>query len=191
MALASLAASSQAAPTVKVQFDNPIFNGVSGQPSDDVRITFGAQSANTSAGRFQGTVLNYTEVDASIFVDSLDDLLMYCYDVYERIGSGWVVSYTIILGGESARTLDFLGAVNHVLNPGKSKDDPFAWLHPRNGAEAAAIQLGIWESKYEPETWDIEAGTFSAKHVNGGTMAELKSTSRPWTSRTRWKARTS
>jgi len=131
LALAGIAVSSQAA-SVTVRFDNPIFNGIPDPSYDSVTITYpklattGAQSATVAAGRFQGTVTAYSGVPASIFVDGLNDLFMYCYDVYDHIGSAWVVNYTINLDGESARTLDFLGAVNHVLNQGQSTYDPFA-----------------------------------------------------------------
>ena len=169
MAVAGLAVSSHAA-TVTVLFDNPIFSGIPSPSSDDVEITYpkqvgnGSQSTNTSAGRFQGTITGLSQgVDPKIFVDGPDDLFMYCYDVYERIGGNWVVNYTINLDGESDRTLNFLGAVNSVLNQGKSVPDHFAWLHPRNGAVAAAVQLGIWESKYDTGAWNIDGGAFRAK----------------------------
>ncbi|MBE0546372.1 MAG: PEP-CTERM sorting domain-containing protein [Rubrivivax sp.] len=102
---------------------------------------------------------------------------MYCYDVYEHIGSGSVVNYTINLAGESARTLDFLGAVNHVLNQNPSTYDPYAWLHPGNGYVAAAIQLGIWESKYEDVNgaWDIADGSFRASELETATKGHLES----------------
>lgn len=181
MALAGLAAGSQAA-TVTVRFDNPIFSGIPSPSSDDVEITYpkqvgnGSQSTNTSAGRFQGTITGLSQgVDPKIFVDGPDDLFMYCYDVYERIGGNWVVNYTINLDGESDRTLNFLGAVNSVLNQGKSVPDHFAWLHPGSGAVAAAVQLGIWESKYDTGAWNIHAGAFKAKHVDGQTNATLVS----------------
>ncbi|HRD99436.1 MAG TPA: PEP-CTERM sorting domain-containing protein [Rubrivivax sp.] len=176
-ALLAGAATSQAA-TVRVLFDNDIFNGVAAPSYDNVSITFpsqavgaASQTAGTAAGRFQGTVLTFSGVNQSIFVDGLNDLYMYCYDVYEHINGGWVVDYTINLTGELARTLDFLGAVNDVLNQGRASYDKFAWLHPANGYVAAAIQLGIWESKYESDTnaWDLGGGLFSATGIASGT----------------------
>lgn len=176
-ALLGGAATSQAA-SVRVQFDGDIFNGVAGPSSDNVSITFPAltvgaapQTAGTAAGRFQGTVLTFSGVDQSIFVDGLNDLYMYCYDVYEHINGGRVVDYTINLNGELDRTLDFLGAVNVVLNQSLASYDKFAWLHPANGYVAAAIQLGIWESKYESDTngWDLASGLFSATGIAAGT----------------------
>lgn len=176
LALAGIAATGQAA-TVTVGFDNPIFNGVPAPSYDNVTITYpklsatGSQSSNVAAGRFQGTVLAFSGVDASIFVDGVNDLFMYCYDVYEHIGGGWVVNYTINLDGERARTLDFLGAVNSVLSQGL---DPYAWLRPGSGAVAAAIQLGIWESRYEADTaWDIDSGSFRASQLDTATRTAL------------------
>lgn len=95
---------------------------------------------------------------------------MYCYDVYDGIHGGQVVNYTINLNGELARTLDFLGAVNSVLNHGQSTYDPYAWLHPVNGFQGAAIQLGIWESKYETSlNWDLGNGSFRASDLDAPT----------------------
>ena len=178
MALAGLAASSQAA-YVQVRFDNPIFSGVPTPAYDNLTIAYpqqvggGSASAGVAAGRFQGTVLAFDGVDANIFVDNLNDLFMYCYDLYDHIGSGWVVNYTINPDGEQARTLDFLGAVNAVVNQGKTIYDQFAWLHPGSGAVAAAIQLGIWESRYDTGAWNIASGSFSATGVDAATQGAL------------------
>jgi hypothetical protein len=181
-AAASLAAGVTLAPTATVKFDADIFSGVAAPEYDSLSITYpslvtggAAQTASTGAGRFQGTVLSYSGVDPSIFVDGLDNLYMYCYDVYEHIGGNWVVDYTINLAGERPRTLDFLGAVNAVLNQGKPGYDEFAWLHPANGNVAAAIQLGIWESKYEVDGWDLASGSFKAANIDAGTATSLSS----------------
>ena len=169
------------AAMVHVQFDNPIFNGVPAPSYDAVTITYPAQgtgaprSVSTAAGRFQGTASNVVGVNPSIFTDSVDDLFMYCYDVYEPVGSGWGVDYTIKLDGEQARTLDFLGAVNAVLNQGKPVYDTYAWLHPTSGAMAAAVQLGIWESKYESGGWDLASGSFLATNIDSTTQVYLNS----------------
>jgi hypothetical protein len=51
--------------------------------------------------------------------------------------------------------------------------DPFAWLHPESGNQGAAIQLGIWESKYETNTetgWDLLKGSFTASGLELGTQ---------------------
>ncbi len=171
------AATVSQAASVRVVFDNPIFNG-SGY--DNVSITFANQSgtgsttASVAAGRFQGTGSEVVGVPESIFVDGLSDLYMYCYDVYERIYSGADVRYTINLDGEKARTLDFLGAVNAVMNAGSAVYDPFAWLHPVSGAQGAAIQLGIWESLYESSSaWNINDGAFKATGLESSTSSWL------------------
>jgi hypothetical protein len=163
------------AASVRVVFDNPIFSGVPAPAYDAVTITYPKlgtgepRTVSTAAGRFQGTGSNVVGVSPSIFTDSLDDLFMYCYDVYEPVGGGWTVDYTINLDGERDRTLDFLGAVNAVLHGSQPGEDPYAWLHPTSGAMAAAIQLGIWESKYEATGWSLDGGTFSARDVDAGT----------------------
>ena len=164
------------AATVTVTFDNNIF---AGSGYDAVGIKFpkpapasGFTSQNVAAGRFQGTGSNVVGVPESIFVDGLSDLYMYCYDLYEHIRGGQVVNYTVNLHGELSRTLNFLGAVNSVLNQGLVTYDPYAWLHPVNGFQGAAIQLGIWESKYETgANWSLGNGSFSASGLEAPTTA--------------------
>lgn len=161
-----VASASHALPTVDVKFDTNIFEG---SGSDNVTIQVaGSNAIGVSAGRFQGTASNVVGVPESIFVDSLNDLFMYCYDVFQEIKGGWSATYEINLNGEMARTLDFLGAVNTVMSKGKAYD-PFAWLKPIDGFQGAAIQLGIWESKYETEAaWSMEGGTFTASELDSG-----------------------
>jgi PEP-CTERM motif len=177
LALAGIAATGQAA-TVKVQFDAFIFEGVPAPHNDKVSITFpkkndnGWRTESVAAGRFQGRVLDYSGVEPSIFVDSPDDLYMYCYDVYDNIKGGWTVQYTINRYGPTARTLDFLGAVNKVLS-GSSDKGEYAWLYPAAATTAAAIQLGIWESLYDSGAWDIHGGSFLATGLDVGTQATL------------------
>jgi hypothetical protein len=180
MAGISLAAASHANPaSVDVKFDNPIFND---SGSDDVTIHFppestgSATSAYVAAGRFQGTATNIVGVTPSIFVNGPNDLFMYCYDIYEHIGSGWNVNYTINFGGPTARTRDFLGAVNAVMNQGKSTADPYAWVRPIDGNQGAAIQLGIWESKYDnSDTWSLANGAFWAAGLEQQTQTWIAS----------------
>ena len=171
-------ASTSVAGTVQVQFDNNIFNGVVNPSYDAVNLFYpGGQSPNVGAGRFQGTVTDYSGVDPVIFVDGLDNLFMYCYDLYEGVWGGRTVDYAINFEGENARALDFLGAVNSVLNQGRTGDqyDKFAWLHPANGHVAAAIQLGIWESKYESDGWNNASGSFRATGIETNTSTWLDS----------------
>jgi hypothetical protein len=180
------AASLSQAATVSIQFDSPLFNPLS---SDAVEIKYpnlsgsGSSESNVNAGRFQGTASNIVGVPASIFVDGVNDVFMYCYDVYKGVSqgitvrytvnlnsalsrAGAIVNYTINLNGALARTLDFLGAVSSKINPA----DPYAWLHPTSGDQAAAIQLGIWESKFDDSaSWDLSGGKFKAKNLNANT----------------------
>jgi hypothetical protein len=156
------------AATVSIQFDNPLFSGFAagtGDTSDVLHITYASLddgksvTEHVAAGRFRGKGSNVSGVDESIFVDSLDVLYMYCYDLYQDINHGNFVNYTIDQSAVTAQTLDFLGAVNYVLNGSNTRADEFAWLHPNSGAIGAAIQLGIWESKYDTG-WDLAAGSF-------------------------------
>jgi len=163
------AASVCQAATVTIKFDNPIFNPLS---ADAVEITYpnasgsGSTKNEVNAGRFQGTASNILGVSPSIFVDGVNDVFMYCYDLYDGVSSGASVNYTINLNGALARTLDFLGAVNSKIDPA----DPYAWLHPTTGDQAAAIQLGIWESKFDDSSsWDLSNGKFKAKDLNTNT----------------------
>ncbi len=169
LALTALAVSVAADPvvaTVTVKFDSNIFNG-SGY--DSVNITYGlpggdSRSEGVAAGRFQGTASHLVNIDPKVFVDSVDDLFMYCHDLYEGISGGRSVKYTVDFNGAMPGTLDFLGAVNSVMSMGKTYD-PYAWLHPVNGNQGAAIQLGIWESLYDTG-WDLNTGNFIATGLN-------------------------
>lgn len=173
-----LGSSAASAASVHVKFDNPIFSGLEAPSYDAVTITYptlaggGSASLTAAAGRFQGTASNLVGVDASVFVDGVDDLFMYCYDVYERVSGGQSADFTINFGGAAARTLEFLGAVNSVLSQGFDEVDPYAWLHPANGLMGAAIQLGIWESLYD-SGWDIGSGAFRASGLEAQTKGYL------------------
>lgn len=179
LALAGLVSASQAA-AVRVTFDNPIFSNLG---SDAVHIQFAPQNGGNTpitkyvaAGRFEGSATNLVDVEPGIFVNSVDDLFMYCYDVYESINHGSIVDYTIRFGVDQAnamtRTLDFLGAVNTVKQASFGAYDPYAWLRPANKNEAAAIQLGIWESKYDAgEDWNLTTGSFQAWDLDTDTAA--------------------
>jgi len=153
---------------VTIRFDNPIYNG---SGFDTVNINSPAGSSNVNASRFQGTASNLVGIDASIFVDDINDVYMYCYDLYQTIGALEVVNYTINFNGAFARTLNFLGAVNGVMNAASPSpvNDPYAWLHPVDGAQGAAIQLGIWESRYDSSGWDLGAGSFTATGLENTT----------------------
>jgi hypothetical protein len=177
--------SAASAATVDVRFDDPIFNGAG---SDDVTITFPQlnstvpQTTGVNAGRFQGTASNLVGVDASIFVDGVNNLFMYCYDLYEHIGSGWTVRYTINHDGPKSRTLDVLGAINYVMNGNSNSwTDRYAWLHPTTRYQSAAIQLAIWESRYETSNaWDLGAGSFKASGLDDLNTTGIVDTADWW-----------
>lgn len=155
------------AASVHVVFDTPIFNG---SGSDNVSIAYPGGHTDVAAGRFQGTASNILGVSPSIFVDGVNDLFMYCYDLYETVGNGWSVDYTINFSGPTARTLDFIGAVNSVLSAAGSYD-PYAWLRPVSAFQGAAIQIGIWESRYESSpNWDLNNGSFRASSLDPETQ---------------------
>lgn len=162
-----------AGPSVTITFDDPIFSA----GWDNVHITFpreaagGTETAHVSAGRFTGSASNLTGVDKSIFVDGVNSVFMYCYDLYDAIQAGVTVPYAINFGAVMSRTLKFLGAVNSVLNEGKSTYDPYAWVRPTMNGQSAAIQLGLWESKYElaGNGLSLEDGSFYAANVNDAT----------------------
>lgn len=167
-----------ALPTVDVKFDTNIFEG-SGYDGVTIQLA-GWKSVGVAAGRFQGTATNVVGVPESIFVDGLKDLFMYCYDIFQEISGGVSATYSINLNGAMARTLDFLGAVNAVMS-GSGAYDPYAWLHPISGYQGAAIQLGIWESKYETAAaWDLGSGSFTASGLDAG-----KDETRQWWNRFR------
>ena len=187
------------AATVKVTFDNLIWSNTG---YDAVNLTYltnkspapgsTAPDFNTSdkttingvgAGRFEGTASELNGIAASVFVNGVagatvvNDLYMYCYDIYEEINHGSVVTYTVDMNGETDRTRDFLGAVNSVLNIGRAVYDKYAWLRPANSYQSAAIQLGIWESLYDTGTdtnWTLAKGYFSATGIDSGTGNDPK-----------------
>lgn len=174
VSLAAVAAmsSAQAAPTVTVSFADSIFGTLGYDLVDrtytDASSTGTASPQATTVGRFQGVASNLQGVSPSLFVDGVGNVLMYCYEVNQDIYSGAVVKYTVNLDGGQARTLDFLGAVNTVLQ-GTGAYDPYAWLHPVTTGQAAAIQVGIWESLYD-NTWDLASGALQITGLDAGTV---------------------
>jgi hypothetical protein len=167
------------ADTITLTFDNPIF----AHGSDTISITSSAAppnpyaNPNPPAGEFGSTVNSYTgALTGASFVDSQSDFFLYCYDLLQFISPGSQYTYNVNYTGAIARTLDFLGAVNYVMN-GNSNTwaDPYAWLHPTDSSESAAIQIGIWESLYDDVghggdgAWSLTSGHFQASGLNGGT----------------------
>lgn len=160
------------ADTVHVKFDHDIFSGMA---PDAVTINYpgqgvgaAARSAYVYAARFEGTASNLVGIQPSVLVDGVNDLYMYCYDLYEHVGNDWDADYTVNYNGPTQRTLNFLGAVNYVLNGNNNNwTDPFAWVHIANQNMGAAIQLGIWESKYDIDSnWALDSGAFTASDLD-------------------------
>lgn len=161
--------------TVQVTFGQPPFGSLG---SEEIGIRFPTAnhpsqytSETVFVGRLEGNGSNLVGASPSIFVDSLDDIYMYCYDLYQSVSGGLTVNYTINFAGPTARTLNFLGAVNYVLSGYTNTwTDPWAWLHPTDLNQAVAIQLGIWESRYETSsTWALGLGSFRASGVDTDT----------------------
>ena len=171
------------AASVQISFENQIPNRsisrVTSAPKEtkSTHVTYpnqapanGSTTKDVTAERFQGSATQITGASPSIFVDEVDKVFMFSYDLYAGISPGEVVDYTINFNGAQARTLDFLGAVNSVMNAKKTVADDFAWLHPVSGDQGAAIQLGIWESIYETRSaWNFVSGDFMADNFNSGT----------------------
>ena len=164
-ALTAVSLTVQAAPQVTITFDNWIFGTVGdasrnvgnpGSKSDDydnVTLYFKDESnqitkIGASAGRFVGTASDLKGISEEVFYAGVDNVLMYCYDIFQPISGGQSVVYDVDFNGVANTTLQFLDGVNRVLSSGNSYD-PYAWTKPLSGHQAAAIQVGIWESLYE------------------------------------------
>ena len=150
------------ADTVTIHWASSVINP---GPSDAISWSGSsiAGSGSAGSGRFHGQVTSFTgSLVANDFVDSTGDLYAYCYDLLQYLHSGtYTVDYTI-----APRTLDFLGAVNYVLNGNTNTwADPYAWLHPKNAATGAAVQAGIWESLYDTSGFDLASGAFRLSHL--------------------------
>ena len=135
------------AASVHVKFDSNIF---SGSGYDAVSIGYQNQDPpRLPAGQFQGTASAVARWHKSIFVDSLDDLyICYCYDLYEQVHAGRRPDYTVNVDGPlTARTLDFLGAVDILRCSSNGGGDPFAWFSSGQCYRALRFQLGgIWKA---------------------------------------------
>ncbi len=171
---AGLAMSTAAvADTVTIRYDNPVFS--LGHDTVSLSDNGGASSFGVYAGQFEATVLSHTgAITDAAFVDSKNDLYLYCYDIFQHIANGQTLTYTLHYNGATARTLDFLGAVNYVLNGNSNTwTDPFAWLHPASTDIGVAIQAGIWESLYDTSSdWKLGSGNFRVTGLNSGTSSE-------------------
>jgi hypothetical protein len=187
IAAAFAVSTSALADSITVTFDNPIY----AHSSDTVSITSSAAPpnpypiANPGAGEFGSTVVNYVNtvpgnLSSASFVDSQNDFFLYCYDLLQTISQGGTYTYQVNYGGALGRTLDFLGAVNYVLNGNSNTwSDPYAWLHPADTSASAAIQIGIWESLYDDPSkngdglWSLTTGHFQASGLNAGTSTDF------------------
>lgn len=169
------------AAALTITFDQSLWGRFAGTPYDDVNLSYINPSnpgtrvaAYDGAGRFAGTASNLNGIDARSLVDGANAVFMYCYEIYENVNGGQVANFAVNLRGPSAWTLDFLGAVNYVLNGNSNTwTDPFAWLHPTTVQAGAAIQLGIWETRHETGgVMDLNAGDviIRARDIEPGTL---------------------
>ncbi|HRP98566.1 MAG TPA: PEP-CTERM sorting domain-containing protein [Rhodocyclaceae bacterium] len=173
----AVAVTSTDTAAVTITFAKPIFADLPGANSDVVSISFpstggSTRSRSVNAGRFVGQATDLAGVGPEVFVDGVDNVFLYCYDIYQDIAAGDMVRYEIQFDGATARTLQFLGAVNTVMNDGREAAmwDPYAWVRPLTGLQGAAIQLGIWESLYDDgASWSLRAGTFRAAGLDTAT----------------------
>lgn len=166
---------------VTVEFDRPIYGDLK---ADQVTITYPMlnpgkrerfETVVTDVTRFSAETQSYSGLNVYDFIDSSNDLYAYCYDIYEPVGSGQVVTYDVDFAGAETRTLEFLGAVNYVMNGYTNEwSNPFAWVNAVSSSIGAAIQLGIWESRYDTG-WSITDGSFKAKDLNRDTSRFLDS----------------
>lgn len=181
LAATLLTASAAQAAAVTITMDQGLY-AAGANAYDSVTITYrkasgqGFETTQTNAGLFSGSASNLVGVQPGIFVNGVDDVLMYCYDLYESVFGGQRIDYTIDFNGPTARTLDFLGAVNYVLS-GNTNNwlDPYAWVRiGTNGLLGAAIQLGIWESLYETSaSSSMSGGNFKATGLERTTSEWL------------------
>ena len=175
IAVAALAFSTTvAADTLTLQWDSPVFNPFAYPDAINHSTDGGMTSQSVRGGRFQGTVLGVTgAVSMSELIDGPNDFWTYCYDLFQTIHNGETVAYSVNYNGPTARTLDFLGAVTYVLNGNSNTwSDPFAWLHPVDHHVGAAIQIGIWESRYDTSGWGLDSGLFQASGLGAATLAQ-------------------
>lgn len=165
--LAFAVSTSAAADTVTVSWASPV---IQPNPADGIswQIIAPAHSGNTNAGRFVGHVTAFTgSLTSGSFVDSQANLLAYCYDLLQTLHSG---TYTAVQYSVNAATLDWLGAVNYVLNGNSNTwGDSYAWLHPGDRNVAAAIQVGIWDSLYDGD-FVLTTGNFRASSLEVATQ---------------------
>lgn len=156
----------QALPTVDIAFSGNLFPA----GSDSLTFNFGngsnSRSARVNAAMFGGAATNGVDFDPASLYKNAKDVLFYCVDIIQHLRRSSTtynvndISKSTVVGDASlgnprrdfARTLDFLGAVNFILQDTYSLDfGDKNWLNPSSGWMSGAIQVGIWESLYETE----------------------------------------
>jgi hypothetical protein len=156
------------AATITVTWDTPVVNPPS---ADTVGITMTApaySNGSVATGRFRGTLSNANPAGIAGAFPNYPTIYAYCYDLFETLNSGQVISYGVNTGAD-ADVLNFLGAANAYLGGGV-----LDWLNPTavgsfSAAEiASAIQLGIWEGLYEAGgAFALGAGNIQFSGVDG------------------------
>jgi hypothetical protein len=178
---------------VDIDFDGSIFQ----VGSERVKIYYpdgpdrnqNREQSTVNAGMFHGDAREpaggFGGFNPNVLYRGLQEVLLYCIDLYQHVGGGWRVTYDVhalaeqtgnVVEGDDDfhpgdrnfdRTLDFLGALNTYLasDYGQAEGD-YNWLNPSNRWVSGAIQVGIWETLYESELkLDAASGSFYATHL--------------------------
>jgi hypothetical protein len=115
----------------------------------------------TAASRFTANVVWFTGIASDSFVDAQGSIFGYCYDIFEVLARGGN-DYDVDYSGVTQSSLEFLAAVNATIEGG----DEFDWLNPVDRWQAAAIQIGLWETLYDDEGrtgFNLAGGDFNVK----------------------------
>jgi hypothetical protein len=171
---AALGCGTASAATIDLHWDANPFNP-SG-PTDSINYTINGTNGSVMPDRYHGTATNLVGISESDLIDGINgSIYTYCYELTQTFTGGSTVHYTLNAAAVTAATLDFLGAVNSVLGSAT----PFGWLDPINAFGvipavniAAAIQIGIWETRYDT-TWNLLNGHFSATGIDAPTQSAL------------------
>jgi hypothetical protein len=202
MALAVAALPAEAGLTtigqVDIRFNSPIFfdASTSGADYDNVKLhsSIPGVGGGANAGLFQGIAENATGgFDPNVLYRGPDDVLLYCVDLFQRINAGAAPTYEVLALDDASpnilaagdghnvarnfdRTLDFLGALNVVLETSFGLGEGvYNWLNPTSGWMSGAIQVGIWESLYESDQQglNVGSGSFSVTKLSSQGSALL------------------
>ncbi|WOJ97026.1 hypothetical protein R0137_00290 [Congregibacter brevis] len=180
--LMGFAGAAQANPmTVDLNFSG---GGLFPAGSKGSRITYNngvnpSLSMGVAAGMFSGTASNGVNFDeTSLYLDE-GNVLAYCVDIVNRLlrktntYNVKEVTPDLVVDPQGVRrdfgrTLQFLGAANHVA---RTQFNIFEgeknWLNPSTNWMSAAIQVGIWESLYEKDSSELDTsgGWFQATSI--------------------------